>query len=382
MDFALTDESLMMRDMFRKFAKNECEPIAAETDKTHQFPMENFKKMAALGLTGLPIPEEWGGAGASYLDFAMFVEEIAKCCASTAVIMSVHTGLGCMSTWLYGGDKVKQKYLRALASGEIIGAYALTEPNAGSDAASIKCKAEDKGDHFIINGSKIFITNGGIATTYCTFVKSDSTQGSGKGITCLQIEKDTPGFTMSKPVQKMGMNGSPTVELYFDNVKVPKENMLGEQNNGFQVAMGLLAGGRITIAAQGLGIGEGALEYTTQYIKDRQQFGKPLAANQGVQFMVADMATALDAAQLLIYRAAWLKDNKLPHNKEASMAKKFATDTSMEVTTNCVQLMGGYGYCSEFPIERMMRDVKITQIYEGSNQIQRMIIGREVIGKW
>jgi alkylation response protein AidB-like acyl-CoA dehydrogenase len=382
MDFALTEESLMMRDMFRKFAKNEVEPIAAETDKTHQFPLENFRKMAKLGLTGLPIPEEWGGAGATYLDFAMYIEELAKCCASTAVIMSVHTGLGCMSTYLYGGERVKQKYLKALASGEIVGAYALTEPNAGSDAASIKCKAEDKGDHFIINGSKIFITNGGIATTYCTFVKSDPTQGTGKGITCLQIEKDTPGFTMSKPVQKMGMNGSPTVELYFENVKVPKENMLGEQNNGFQVAMGLLAGGRITIAAQGLGIGEGALEYTNQYIKERQQFGKPLAANQGVQFMMADMATSLDAAQLLIYRAAWLKDNKLPHNKEASMAKKFATDTGMEVTTNCVQLMGGYGYCSEFPVERMMRDCKITQIYEGSNQIQRMIIGREVIGKW
>lgn len=382
MDFKLSEESQMMRDMFRKFAKNEVEPIAAETDKTHQFPMENFKKMASLGLTGLPIPEEWGGAGATYLDFAMFVEELAKCCASTAVIMSVHTGLGCMSTWLYGGDRVKQKYLKALAGGEIVGAYALTEPNAGSDAASIKCKAEDKGDHFIINGSKIFITNGGIATTYCTFVKSDPTQGAGRGITCLQIEKDTPGFTMSKPVEKMGMNGSPTVELYFENVKVPKENMLGVQNDGFQVAMGLLAGGRVTIAAQGLGIGEGALEFTNQYIKERQQFGKPLAANQGVQFMVADMATALDAAQLLVYRAAWLKDNKLPHNKEASMAKKFATDTSMEVCTNCVQLMGGYGYCREFPIERMMRDVKITQIYEGSNQIQRMIIGREVIGKW
>jgi len=382
MDFSLTDESLMMRDMFRKFSKNECEPLAAELDKTHEFPMATFKKMAGLGLTGLPIPEEWGGAGASYLDFAMFVEELAKCCASTAVIMSVHTGLGCMSTWLYGGDKVKEKYLRALATGEIVGAYALTEPNSGSDAGSIKCKAEDKGDHFIINGSKIFITNGGVATTYCTFVKSDPTQGSGRGITCLQIEKDTPGFTMSKPVQKMGMNGSPTVELYFENVKVPKENMLGVQDNGFEVAMGLLAGGRVTIAAQGLGIGEGALEYTTQYIKERQQFGKPLAANQGVQFMVADMATALDAAQLLVYRAAWLKDNKLPRNKEASMAKKFATDTSMEVCTNCVQLMGGYGYCSEFPVERMMRDVKITQIYEGSNQIQRMIIGREVIGKW
>jgi len=382
MHFALSDESLMMRDMFRKFAKNEVEPLAAEIDRTHEFPMVTFKKMADLGLCGLPIPEEWGGAGATYLDYAIFVEELAKVCASTAVIMSVHTGLGCMSIWLYGSDYLKQKYLRALATGEIIGAYALTEPNAGSDAASIRCRAEDKGDHFLVNGSKIFITNGGVATTYCTFVKTDPTQGPGRGITCLIIEKDTPGFTMSKPVAKMGMNGSPTVDLYFEDVKVPKENMLGEQNNGFQVAMGLLAGGRITIAAQGLGIGEGALEYTINYIKERQQFGKPLAAFQGVQFMVADMATALEAAQLLVYRAAWLKDNGLPHNKEASMAKKFATDTSMEVCTNCVQLMGGYGYCNEFPIERMMRDVKITQIYEGSNQIQRIIIGREVIGRF
>lgn len=382
MDFGLGEESLMMRDMFRKFAKNEVEPLAAELDKTHEFPMVTFKKMADLGLCGLPIPEEWGGAGATYLDYAIFVEELAKVCASTAVIMSVHTGLGCMSTWLYGTEKLKQKYLRALSTGEIVGAYALTEPNAGSDAGSIRCRAEDKGDHFLVNGSKIFITNGGVATTYCTFVKSDPTQGSGRGITCLAIEKDTPGFTMSKPVEKMGMNGSPTVELYFEDVKVPKDNMLGVQDRGFEVAMGLLNGGRVTIAAQGLGIGEGALEYTVNYIKERQQFGKPLAANQGVQFMVADMATALEAAQLLVYRAAWLKDNDLPHAKEASMAKKFATDTSMEVCTNCVQLMGGYGYCSEFPVERMMRDVKITQIYEGSNQIQRMIIGRQVIGKW
>jgi alkylation response protein AidB-like acyl-CoA dehydrogenase len=226
MDFSLSEESLMMRDMFRKFAKNEVEPLAAELDKTHEFPMTTFKKMADLGLCGLPIPEEWGGAGASYLDFAIFVEELAKCCASTAVIMSVHTGLGCMSTYLYGSQRVKEKYLRALCTGEIIGAYALTEPNAGSDAASLKCRAEDKGDHFLVNGSKIFITNGGVATTYCTFVKTDPTQPSGRGITCLIIEKDTPGFTMSKPVEKMGMNGSPTVELYFEDVKVPKENVL------------------------------------------------------------------------------------------------------------------------------------------------------------
>ncbi|MBC7074834.1 MAG: acyl-CoA dehydrogenase [Syntrophomonadaceae bacterium] len=382
MDFSLSEESLMMRDTFRKFAKNEVEPVAAKLDQAHEFPMENFKKMANLGLTGLPIPEEWGGAGATYLDFAIFIEELAKCCASHATIMSVHTGMGCMSIYLYGSDYLKEKYLRSLATGEIIGAYVLTEPNAGSDAASLKCRAEDKGDHFLVNGTKIFITNGTVATTFCTFVKSDPTQPPGRGITCLIIERDTPGFTISKPVEKMGQHASPTVELYFENVKVPKENVLGEVNDGFKVAMGLLAGGRITIGAQGLGIGEGALEYTVQYIKERQQFGRPLAANQGVQFMVADMATALEAAQMLVYRAAWLKDQGLPHNKEASMAKKFATDTGMEVTTNCVQLMGGYGYCREFPVERMMRDVKVTQIYEGSNQIQRVIIGREVIGRF
>lgn len=382
MDFKLSDETLMVREMVRKFAKTQVAPLAEKLDKSHEFPVENWQKMRELGLTGFPVSEEWGGGGGSYLDFAIIVEELAKACASTAVVTSVHTGLGCMSIYLYGSQRLKEKYLRRLCSGEIIGAYALTEPNAGSDAAALKCKAEDKGDHFLVNGSKIFITNGGHATTYCTFVKTDPTQPKGKGITCLIIEKDTPGFTISKPVEKMGMHADPTCELYFENVKVPKENVLGEVNNGFAVAMGLLAAGRITIGAQGLGIAEGALEYTTNYIKERHQFDKPLAANQGVQFMVAEMATKIEAAQMLMYRAAWLKDNNLPHNKEASMAKYFATDVAMEVTTNCVQLMGGYGYCSEYPVERMMRDAKITQIYEGSNQIQRMIIGREVIGRF
>lgn len=382
MDFKLSDETLMVRDMVRKFAKSEVAPMAEKLDKSHEFPVENWKKMRELGLTGFPIPEEWGGGGGSYLDFAIIIEELAKACASTAVVTSVHTGLGCMSILLYGTERLKEKYLRRLTSGEIIGAYALTEPNAGSDAAALRCKAEDKGDHFLVNGSKIFITNGGHATTYCTFVKTDPTQPKGKGITCLIIEKDTPGFTISKPVEKMGMHADPTCELYFENVKVPKENVLGEIDHGFAVAMGLLTGGRITIGAQGLGIAEGALEYTINYIKERKQFDKPLAGNQGVQFMIAEMAAKVEAAQLLIYRAAWLKDNGLPHNKEASMAKYFATDTAMEVTTNCVQLMGGYGYCSEYPVERMMRDAKITQIYEGSNQIQRMIIGREVIGRF
>lgn len=382
MDFKLSSEALMIRDMVRKFAQNQLAPLAPEIDKSHQFPMDTWNKMRELGLTGFPIPEEWGGGGGTYLDFAIIVEELAKACASTAVITSVHTGLGCMSIYLYGSQYLKDKYLKRLATGEIIGAYALTEANAGSDAGAIKCKAEDQGDHFLVNGGKIFITNGTEATTFCTFVKTDPTQPKGKGITCLIIEKDMPGFTISKPVDKMGMHGSPTVELNFENVKVPKENVLGEINNGFAVAMGLLAGGRITIGAQGLGIAEGALEYTINYIKEREQFDKPLAANQGVQFMIADMATKIDAAQMLIYRAAWLKDNNLPHNKEASMAKLFATDVAMEVTTNCVQLLGGYGYCSEYPVERMMRDAKITQIYEGSNQIQRMIIGREVIGRF
>ena len=381
MHFQLSTESEMMREMYRKFAENEVLPLAGEIDRAHEFPMQTFKRMAELGLTGIPISQAWGGAGGSYLDFAIFIEELAKVCASTAVIMSVHTGLGCMSIELYGTERLKQKYLKSLATGEIIGAYALTEVTAGSDAGSIKCTAEDKGDYFLLNGSKIFITNAGVATTYCTFVKTDPTQKSGKGITCLIVEKDTPGFTIGKPIVKMGMNASPTCELYFDNCKVPKENVLGEINDGFKIAMGLLAGGRITIGAQGLGIGEGALAYTKKYIKEREQFGKPQSANQGLQFMVADMATELDAAQLLVYRAAWLKDQGLPHNIEASMAKRYATDVGMKVCTDCVQLMGGNGYCNAYPIERMMRDVKITQIYEGANQIQRMIIGRGVLAK-
>lgn len=382
MNFALSEEDIMMRDeIFRRFAQNTVAPLAAKIDKSHEFPMQTFQKMAELGLTGLPIPEEWGGTGASYLNFAMLIEELAKVCASTSVIVAVHTGLAAMSVHMYGNQRIKEKYLRKLATGQIIGAYALTEPEAGSDAASIQCLAEDKGDHFLVNGTKTFITNGGVAETYTTFVKTDPAQPAGKGITCLVIEKGMSGFTFGKPLDKMGINASPTVELMFENVKVPKENVLGEVNDGFKVAMGLLAGGRISIAAQGLGIAQGALEYTMQYVKDRKQFGRPLAANQGVQFMIADMATAIDAAQLLVYRAAWLKDQGLPHNKEASMAKTFATDTSMKVTTDCVQLMGGYGYCSEFPIERMMRDAKITQIYEGANQIQRIIIGREILGK-
>ena len=382
MMFNLDQESLMLQKTIREFVKKEVEPLAADTDRTHEFPQATFDKLAALGLTGIAIPEKWGGSGGRYLDLVILVEEIAKACASTAVIISVHTGLGCMSLNLYGSERLKEKYLRPLAAGEIVGAYALTESGAGSDAASIQCRAEISGDCFIVNGSKLFVTNGGVAQTYCTFVKTDSSQGPGKGITCLIIEKGTPGFTIGKPIEKMGINGSPTVELFFENCRVLRENVVGEVNGGFRVAMGLLDGGRITIAAQALGIGEGALEYTTRYIRERHQFNRPLAANQGVQFMVADMATDLDAARLMVFRAAWLKDQGLPHSKEAAMAKKMASDVCMQVCTDCVQLMGGYGYCREYPVERMMRDAKITQIYEGSNQIQRMIIARHILGKF
>ncbi|MBC7342650.1 MAG: acyl-CoA dehydrogenase [Clostridia bacterium] len=381
MDFRLTEEQRIFRDTVARFVKNEVEPIAAATDRNHQFPMATFKKLADMGLCGIPIPEEYGGAGGSYVELTILCHELAKACASTSVIISVHTGLACMSAWLYGSERIKEKYLKPLARGEIVSAYALTEPEAGSDAASIKCRAEDQGDYFVVNGSKMFITNGGVATTYTTFVKTDPSQGPGKGITCLIIEKDTPGLTIGEPIEKMGLNGSPTVELHFDNCKVPKENILGEQNDGFRIAMSLLDGGRITIGAQALGIAEGALEYTINYIKQRCQFGRPLAANQGVQWMVADMATQLEAARLLVYQAASLKSMGLPHSKEASMAKKFATDTAMEITTNCVQLLGGYGYTKEFPVERMMRDAKVTQIYEGANQIQRIVIGRHVLGR-
>jgi butyryl-CoA dehydrogenase len=280
---------------------------------------------------------------------------------------------------MFGTEEQKQKYLVPMAQGRMLGAYALTEPNSGSDAASLRLSAVDKGDHFVLNGSKIFITNGSYADVFITFVRTDPATKGAEGITCLIVEKNTPGLTISKPVEKMGLNGSVTCELYFENAIVPKENVLGRIGEGFKVAMQLLDGGRIAIGAQGLGIAEGAFEYTLNYIKQREQFGRPIAANQGIQWMVADMATEIEAAKLLVYRAAWLKNNGLPHSKEAAMAKKYATDTAMRVTTDCVQLLGGYGYTKEYPVERYMRDAKITQIYEGTNQIQRIVIARHLL---
>jgi len=378
MPFQLTEEQQMMRDMVRKLAENEIAPRAAEIDRTHEFPWENIKKMGELGLMGVPIPEEYGGAGCDFLSYIITIEEISRACASTGVILAVHTSVGTFPILYFGTEEQKQKYIPKLASGQFIGAFALTEPNAGSDPANMKTTARLEGDHYIVNGTKIFITNGGVADVYCTFVVTDKSKGH-KGITALLVDKDTPGFSVGKKEEKMGLNGSQTTELIFDNARVPKENLLGKEGEGFKVAMSLLDGGRIGIGAQGLGIAQAALDAAVAYAKERVQFGKPIAQQQAIQFMLADMATEVEAARCLVYRAARMRDMGLPYGKEASMAKRYATDTAMKVTTDAVQIFGGYGYCKEYPVERYMRDAKITQIYEGTNQIQRIVIAKHVL---
>lgn len=378
LDFELTEEQMMMRDMVRKLAQHEFAPRAAEIDREHRFPRENLQKLAELGLMGIPIPEEYGGAGCDFLSYIMAIEEISRACASTGVILAVHTSLGCFSLLYHGTEEQKQKYLTRLAAGEWLGAFALTESNAGSDPSNLTTGARLENDCYIVNGSKIFITSGGEADLYVTFVRTGSGKGH-EGVTCLLIEKDTPGFSIGKIEEKMGLNGSRTAELIFDNARVPRENVLGQEGKGFKVAMALLDGGRIGIGAQALGIAQAAFDVALEYAKQRVQFGQPIAEFQGIKFLLADMATRLDAARLLVYRAARLKDKGLPLSKEASMAKLYATDAAMYITTNAVQILGGYGYCKEYPVERYMRDAKITQIYEGTNQIQRLVIAKNLL---
>ncbi|MEW6275749.1 MAG: acyl-CoA dehydrogenase [Bacillota bacterium] len=379
MPYLLTDEQKMLRDMVRKLCQNEIAPRAAEIDRTHAFPWENLHRLAELGLMGVPIPEEWGGAGFDFLSYIITVEEISKACASTGVILAVHTSLGCFSLLNFGTEEQKKKYLVKLASGEWLGAYALTEPNAGSNPANLSTSARLEGDHYLVNGSKLFITSGGQAHLYVTFVRTDPGSKGHKGITCLLVEKDTPGFSIGRVEEKMGIHGSATAELIFDNARVPRENLLGEEGEGFKVAMKLLDGGRVGIGAQGVGIAQAALEAAIAFARQRVQFDRPIAEFQAIQFMLADMATRVEAARLLVYRAARLRDMGLPYTKEASMAKMFGTDTAMQVTTDAVQILGGYGYCKEYPVERYMRDAKITQIYEGTNQIQRIVIAKQIL---
>ena len=378
MDFTLTKEQEMIRNVMREFAENEVEPIAADIDETGRFPEETVEKMARYNMLGIPFPEEYGGAGGDEVAYAIAVEELSKVCGTTGVICSAHTSLGCWPIYKFGTEEQKQKYLVPLAKGEKLGAFGLTEPNAGTDAAGQQTVAVLDGDHYVLNGSKIFITNGGQADVYIIFAMTDKSKGT-RGISAFIVEKDFPGFSIGKIEEKMGIRASSTAELIFEDCIVPKENLLGEEGKGFKIAMMTLDGGRIGIAAQALGIAQGALDVTVQYIKEREQFGRPLAKFQGLQWMVADMATEIEATRFLVYRAAFNKANGLPYNKEAAMAKLYAANTAMDVTTKCVQLHGGYGYTKDYPVERMMRDAKITEIYEGTSQVQQMVIAGHLL---
>lgn len=375
MQFKLTEEHEMIQKMVRDFAKNEVEPTAAKRDEEQKFDRAIFDKMAELGLTGIPWPEEYGGIGSDYLAYCIAVEELSRVDASVGVCLSAHTSLGGWPVYKFGTEEQKQKYLRPMALGEKIGAYGLTEPGSGSDAGGMKTTARLEGDHYVINGSKIFITNGGVADIYVVFASTDPVQKT-RGITAFIVESDFNGFSIGKKENKLGIRSSPTTEIIFEDCKVPVENVLGNVGDGFKIAMMTLDGGRNGIAAQALGIAQGALDHATNYAKDRVQFGKPIALQQGVAFKLADMATNVEASRLLTYQAAWLESNGLPYGKESAMSKLFAGDTAMKVTTEAVQIFGGYGYTKDYPVERFMRDAKITQIYEGTQEIQRLVISR------
>lgn len=367
-----------LRKLVAGFAKKEIAPKAAHYDHTEHFPNENIEKMAELGLLGLPIPEEYGGAGVDNVSYAAAIEEISKACAATGAIMAVHTSAGIMPILLFGTDAQKKKFIPPLAGGEKIGAFALTEPGAGSDASRITTTAVLDGDSYVLNGTKCFITNGGAAETYSVFASLDRSKGV-KGITGFIVEKGTPGFSIGKKEEKMGIRASSTTELIFENCRIPQKNLLGKEGEGFKIAMIILDGARIGIGAQAVGIAQAAYEEALQYSKVREQFGKPIAAQQAIAFMLADMAIQIEAARQLVFHAAALKDAKLPYGKEAAMAKTFASDVAVKVALDAIQIMGGYGYSREYPVERLLRDAKITQIYEGTNQIQRVVIAGHIM---
>lgn len=378
MDFVLTPEEEDIRKMVREFAEKEVAPTAAERDEKELFPRDIFDKMGQLGLLGLPYPEEYGGAGSDFVSYSIAVEEISRVCGSTGIGLSVHVSLCSWPIFKYGTEEQKQKFLRPLAEGVQLGAFGLTEPNAGTDAAAGSSTAVKDGDSYILNGTKVFNTNGGEAGIYVIFAATDKAAGT-KGLSAFIVEKGTPGFTFGKKEIKMGIRSAVQRELIFENCRVPAANLLGSEGQGFKIAMAALDGGRIGVASQAVGLGQGALEEAIKYAKQRIQFGKPIATFQGVNFMLAEMATKVEAARLLTYRAAYHKSHGLPYAKEAAMAKMFASDAAMEVTTNAVQIFGGYGYSREYPVERMMRDAKITQIYEGTNQAQRMVIAGSIL---
>ncbi|ATI50442.1 acyl-CoA dehydrogenase AcdA [Bacillus cereus group sp. BfR-BA-01445] len=375
MHFKLAEEHEMIRKMVRDFAKNEVAPTAAERDEEERFDRALFDQMAELGLTGIPWPEEYGGIGSDYLAYVIAIEELSRVCASTGVTLSAHTSLAGWPIFKFGTEEQKQTFLRPMAEGKKIGAYGLTEPGSGSDAGGMKTIAKRDGDHYVLNGSKIFITNGGIADIYVVFALTDP-ESKQRGTSAFIVESDTPGFSVGKKESKLGIRSSPTTEIMFEDCRIPVENLLGEEGQGFKIAMQTLDGGRNGIAAQAVGIAQGALDASVEYARERHQFGKPIAAQQGIGFKLADMATDVEAARLLTYQAAWLESEGLPYGKESAMSKVFAGDAAMKVTTEAVQVFGGYGYTKDYPVERYMRDAKITQIYEGTQEIQRLVISR------
>ncbi len=383
MDFMLTKQHEMARTLFKEFAEKEVKPLAQEVDETEVFPRGTVEKMAKAGFLGIPVPKEYGGQGCDPLTYAMCVEELSKVCGTTGVIVSAHTSLCCDPIMTYGTEEQKQKYLVPLAKGEKIGAFGLTEPGAGTDAQGQQTKAVLDGDEWVLNGSKIFITNGKEADVYVIFavtdVVTDAKCRSKKMISASIVEKGTPGFTFGTKEKKMGIRGSSTYELIFTDCRIPKENLLGKEGKGFGIAMHTLDGGRIGIASQALGLAEGALERTIEYVKERKQFGRAIGAFQNTQFQLADMATKVQAAQLLVYKAAVAKATQKVYSVEAAMAKLYAAEVAMEVTTKAVQLHGGYGYIREYDVERMMRDAKITEIYEGTSEVQRMVISGSLL---
>lgn len=383
MDFTLSKEHEMARTLFRDFAQNEVKPLATEVDETEIFPRATVDKMQKLGFLGIPMPKEYGGQGCDSLTYVLCIEELSKVCATTGVIVSAHTSLGADPIKKFGTPEQKEKYLRPLISGQKLGAFGLTEPGAGTDAQGQQTKAVLDGDEYVLNGSKIFITNGKEADIYIIFaitgVDVDKRGRSKKRISAFIVEKGTPGFTFGTKEKKMGIRGSSTYELIFTDCRIPKENMLGQEGKGFGIAMQTLDGGRIGIAAQALGIAGGALETTIEYVKERKQFGRPIGAFQNTQFQIANMATKVEAARNLVYKAAIAKDTQKKFSVEAAMAKLYAAEVAMEVTTKAVQLHGGYGYTREYAVERMMRDAKITEIYEGTSEVQRMVISGSLL---
>ena len=373
MNFHFTPDEQDVLDMLHDFCVKEVAPIAAEIDENERFPEETWHKLADMGMMGVAYPEEYGGAGLSYVNYIGVCEELAKHCATTSVMVSAHSSLCCWPIAEYGTEEQKQKYLTKLASGEWLGAFGLTEPGAGTDAAMQKTVAEDKGDHWVLNGSKIFITNAGFAHVFVVFAMTDKSQGT-KGISAFIVERDFPGFKVGSHEKKMGIRGSSTCELVFEDCIVPKENLLGEVGKGFKVAMTTLDGGRIGIGAQALGIAQAAIDDTVKYTKERIQFGKRISQFQNTQFQLADMQAKVDAARLLIYRAAQAKQDHEPYSHLAAMGKLYASEAASDVTRRGLQLVGGYGYTREYPFERYMRDAKITEIYEGTSEVQRMVI--------